>query len=142
MPHMMQSAPAETVADPAFQKLSDAAIQALANMQKMCHQTSPDSPLVEVLNDIQKVVAEVESQYQTGGGQEAPADPMAEDPMGPEGMDPGAELPPEAAPEQDPAAAPMDEAQAPEPSGNPMFDAAASLQADMQADEDPRKKRL
>lgn len=139
MPPMMQSAPAETVADPAFQKLSDQAIQALANMQKMCHQTSPDSPLVEVLNDIQKVVAEVESRYQSDGGAEPAADPMAEDPTAME--DPTA-IPPEAGMEQDPTAAPMDEAPAPEPSGNPMFDAAASLQADMQADEDPRKKRL
>ena len=128
-----QTAPAETAADPAFQKLSDQAIQALANMQKMCHQTSPDSPLVEVLNDVQKVVAEVESQYQSGGGT-PPAQPLAEE------MDEAA-MPPQAAPEQDPTADPSMGAQAPNPSGNPMFDAAASLQADMQAQDDPLKRK-
>lgn len=89
---------------------------------------------------MQKVVAEIEAQYNSGGATAAqdapPMDPAAEpmDPMGaddPAAMEPGMEEPADPNMVDDPAAAMPPE----EPSGqssNPMFDAAASVQAEMQ----------
>lgn len=118
--------------DPAFTKLADTAEQALAGMFKMCHQVSPDSPLCEALVDMQKAVAEIESQY-AQGPMEQPTDATAE-PMPDEAAmleeDAGQMPPTDMQPEAEVAA---------QPSGNPMFDAAAALQAETVADAKKRK---
>jgi hypothetical protein len=141
--NMQQPAPTETVTDPVFQKASDQVSQGLAVMAKAIHKAAPDSPLGDALVQMQKLVAEVETQYEAGpppaeeGVPEEGVDPMAE-----EGLDPATMEPPMAAEEQDPAAAPIEEAAAPAPSsGNPMFDASAGLHEEMLASEDPKKRR-
>lgn len=79
--------------DPGFQKAADQATQGLSMMLKLCHKSTPDSPLCDVLTQMVKAVGDIENDYESGGqqppsalpteapDQETPADVAAE-PMG------------------------------------------------------------
>lgn len=140
---MMPPMQPATVEDPtggAFQKLADSAEQALAGMYKLVHKQAPDSPESEALVTLMKAVAEIEGRFESGAmsaGPETDAELAAEE--DPAAMDPAAQEDPAMAAEQDPSLDPTQEVPAPEPTGRPMFDAAAELHAETQTD--ARRKR-
>lgn len=138
----MQPTPVEDPTGGAFQKMADQASQALAGMYKLVHKQAPDSPESEALVTLQKAVAEIESRFESGSmsaGPETDAElALAEEDSG-EPLDPAAQEDPALAAEQDPSLDPTQEVPAPEPTGRPMFDAAAELHTDTQ--NDARRKR-
>lgn len=82
-------APTDTPAGalpPALAKASDAVVQNLATMYKMCHQLEPDSPACQALIEMQRAMAEIEKSIglpvgmDTPSGEQAPTE--APSPMG------------------------------------------------------------